>query len=157
MSCLRRLLPGAFLCLAAAPALAVPRVAVDITPIHSIVARVMAGVGTPELVLPPGTSPHDYALQPSRAALLQGADLVVWVGPELSPWMEAPIEALSSHATTLELETLPGVALLPVRVGGRSSPMPTSRRRSRARRGRTGISGSIRRTRLRSRRGWRPS
>jgi len=29
----------------------VPRVAVDIAPVHSLVARVMAGLGTPDLIV----------------------------------------------------------------------------------------------------------
>ncbi|MEY8843125.1 zinc transporter, partial [Cribrihabitans sp. XS_ASV171] len=38
----------------------VPRVAVDIAPLHSMVARVMQGVGEPSLIVPPGASPHEY-------------------------------------------------------------------------------------------------
>jgi len=54
------------LCLAT-PALAdAPRVVTDIPPVHSLAAMVMDGVGTPELLLPPGASPHDFALRPSR-------------------------------------------------------------------------------------------
>ena len=45
----------------------VPSVAVDIAPVHSLVARVMDGVGSPDLVIPPGASPHEYSLRPSEA------------------------------------------------------------------------------------------
>ena len=69
--------------------------AADIAPVHSIVARVMQGVGAPELIVPPGASEHDYALRPSEAARLQAADLVVWVGPGLTPWLAGPIAALA--------------------------------------------------------------
>ena len=65
----------------------VPNVAVDIAPVHSLVARVMAGVGAPDLIIPAGASPHEYALRPSDAAALQDADLVFWVGEGLSPWL----------------------------------------------------------------------
>jgi len=41
---------------AAAARAEAPRVAADIAPVQSIVARVMAGVGTPDLVTPPGAS-----------------------------------------------------------------------------------------------------
>ena len=41
-----------------------PRVAVDIAPAHSLVARVMDGVGTPDLIIQPGASPHEYSLRP---------------------------------------------------------------------------------------------
>lgn len=89
-------LPLAF---AAVPALAeVPSVAVDIAPLHGLVARVMDGVGTPELIVPAGASPHDFALRPSQARALQSADLVIWAGPALAPWLDRTLTTLSSEA-----------------------------------------------------------
>ena len=71
--------------LAASTALAdVPQVATDIAPVHGLVSRVMQGVGTPELIVPAGATPHDFALRPSQARALQNADLVVWMGPALA-------------------------------------------------------------------------
>lgn len=94
-----------------------PVVATDIAPIQSIAARVMQGVGTPGLVIPPGASPHDYALRPSEARLLQDAAVVVWVGPDLTPWLADPIDTLAPAATHLVLQEAPGVGLLPIRTG----------------------------------------
>ena len=48
----------------------VPNVAADIAPVHSLVSRVMEGVGAPKLVIKSGASPHDYRLRPSEACLL---------------------------------------------------------------------------------------
>ena len=53
-----------------------PSVSADIPPVHSLVARVMDGVGTPNLIVQTGASPHGYMLRPSEAAALQEADLV---------------------------------------------------------------------------------
>ncbi|HET9068981.1 MAG TPA: zinc ABC transporter substrate-binding protein, partial [Amaricoccus sp.] len=97
------------------PAAAAPRVVTDIAPIQSIVARVMSGMGEPEVLLPPGASPHGYSLRPSDARRLEAADLVVWVGPALTPWLAGPIAALAPQASVLELEEAPGVILLPTR------------------------------------------
>ena len=103
-----------------APALAdVPRVAVDIAPVHALVAKVMAGVGAPDLVVPPGASPHGYALRPSEAAVLQGADLVIWVGPGLTPWLADPLDTLAPDAARLGLLEADGVRLLDFRQGVR--------------------------------------
>lgn len=103
-----------------APALAdVPRVAVDIAPVHALVAKVMAGVGVPDLVVPPGASPHGYALRPSEAAVLQGADLVIWVGPGLTPWLADPLDTLAPDAARLSLLEADGVRLLDFRQGVR--------------------------------------
>jgi zinc transport system substrate-binding protein len=54
----------------------VPKVAVDIAPVHSLVARVMNGVGNPNLIIPAGASPHDYQLRPSEASAIQEANLI---------------------------------------------------------------------------------
>ncbi len=80
-----------------------PRVATDIAPIHSLVAQVMEGVGTPDLLMQPGVSPHGYSLRPSEARALQDADLVVWIGPKLTPSLKKTIESLAADAHSLAL------------------------------------------------------
>ena len=81
----------------------VPFVATDIAPVHSLVARVMDGVGTPDLIVQPGGSPHEYSLRPSEAEALQEADLVFWVSRELTPWLGNAIETLATGASVTEL------------------------------------------------------
>lgn len=95
----------------------VPRVAVDIAPVHALVAQVMQGVGTPDLIVPPGASPHEHSLRPSEARALQEADLVVWVGPDLTPWMQDAIATLAGDAAVATLMEADGVQLLEVREG----------------------------------------
>jgi zinc transport system substrate-binding protein len=101
---------------------AAPRVATDIAPVHSITARVMAGIGEPGLIVPPGASPHGYALRPSEAQLLQDAAVVVWIGPDLTPWLADPIDALAPGATRVTLQDTPGIVTLPIREGGPFEP-----------------------------------
>lgn len=103
----------------AGPGGAAPLVATDIPPVHSIVARVMAGVGEPQVIVPPGASPHGHAMRPSSAGLLAEADAVVWVGPELTPWLAGPIAALADRAHVLELLAADGLYRLPLRRGAR--------------------------------------
>ncbi|WP_120632071.1 zinc ABC transporter substrate-binding protein [Ruegeria sp. EL01] len=95
----------------------VPNVAVDIAPVHSLVARVMEGVGTPDLIVPPGASPHEYNLRPSEAAALQNADLVFWLGEDLTPWMEGAVDTLADGATVTTLLESDGTVLLDFREG----------------------------------------
>ena len=95
----------------------VPRVAVDIAPVHALVAQVMQGVGTPDLIVPPGASPHEHSLRPSEARALQEAALVVWVGPDLTPWLQDAIATLAGDATVATLMEADGVDLLEVREG----------------------------------------
>jgi zinc transport system substrate-binding protein len=99
-----------------APALAAPRVAVDLAPLHAIVARIMQDAGTtPGLVLPPGASPHGHGLRPSEAALLEESDVVFWIGPALTPWFGDTLAALAAGAVTVEIAAVRGLTLLPVR------------------------------------------
>jgi zinc transport system substrate-binding protein len=94
-----------------------PQVAVDIAPVHSLVARVMDGVGTPELIVQPGASPHEYSLRPSEAAALQNADLVIWIGADLTPWLTDTIETLAPDAAVTALLEADGTIELEFREG----------------------------------------
>ncbi|KJS43910.1 MAG: zinc transporter [Roseovarius sp. BRH_c41] len=94
-----------------------PKVATDITPVQSLVARVMQGVGAPEVIVRPGASPHGYAMRPSEAAALEQADLVFWMGEGLTPWLEGSIESLASEAHVVELLGAAGSQVLPFREG----------------------------------------
>ncbi len=105
---------AAFPLVAAADA---PRVAVDIPPVYSLVAKVMGERGDPELFIQPGASPHGYSLRPSEAQSLDDADLVVWVSDALTPWLSGPIENLAGDARHLELIDVPGITTLEYREG----------------------------------------
>lgn len=95
------------------PALAeVPQVVTDIHPVHSLVAQVMGDLGTPELLLERGASEHDFQLRPSQAAGLEAADLVVWIGPELTPWLERALDGIGGEAARLGLLAVPGTELV---------------------------------------------
>lgn len=113
------ILTGAVLSLlfATAAEAEVPSVAVDILPVHSLVSQVMKGVGSPHLIVPPGASPHGYALRPSDATALQKADVVIWVGGNLDPWLKEPIGTLARHARSVELVETEGTTELPFREG----------------------------------------
>jgi zinc transport system substrate-binding protein len=95
-----------------------PRVVVSIPPVHALVARVMAGVGTPDLLIPGQVSPHSFALRPSDARRLAAADLIVWVGPGLETSLPGPLAALAGGARQLAVIDAPGIEHLAVREGG---------------------------------------
>jgi len=91
-----------------------PTVVADIPPVHSLVAQVMAGVGEPVLLLDGSASPHGGSLRPSQARALTGADLVVWTGAALTPWLDGAIP-VPGGLTLLEVE---GTHRLDLREGG---------------------------------------
>ena len=92
-----------------------PKVVTDIAPVYGIVAQLMTGVGDPTVMTPRGVSPHSAALRPSQARALDNADLVVWIGPAMTPWLERPIEALAADSTQITLMEVPGTRLLDTR------------------------------------------
>jgi zinc transport system substrate-binding protein len=93
----------------------VPKVAVSIKPVHSLVAAVMQGIGEPTLILEGAGSPHSYALKPSQAESLQQSDMVFWIGEGMENFLAKPLSTLSNSASIVSLATSPGVALLKVR------------------------------------------
>jgi zinc transport system substrate-binding protein len=102
--------------LLAAPAAAeVPRVLADTAPVHSLTALVMGDLGTPELIVPQGTSPHDASLSPSEAQALTEADLIVWTGDAFLPWMSETIASLAPDTPQLALLGTDGWEPLPPR------------------------------------------
>jgi zinc transport system substrate-binding protein len=107
----------AFLSLAVNAHAEAPSVVTSIKPLHSIASAVMEGVGTPYVLIDGASSPHGYALKPSQAFLLQGADVVFWVGPELAPSLLKPIETMAKNAVTVELIEAQGIHQLDIREG----------------------------------------
>ncbi|MEO1549085.1 MAG: zinc ABC transporter substrate-binding protein [Pseudomonadota bacterium] len=93
---------------AASVAVAAPKVITDIGPVHGLVSQVMAGVGTPEVLVPQNADPHAMALRPSDARGLSNADAVIWIGEGMTPAMASVIENLTPDGAALELlELLP--------------------------------------------------
>jgi len=95
----------------------VPRVVADITPIYSLAARVMDGVGVPSLIIQHGASPHGYLLRPSAAVALEKADLVFWVTEGLTPWLKSRLETLAGKAHVIKLMEVDGAVRLSFRQG----------------------------------------
>jgi zinc transport system substrate-binding protein len=104
--------------LMAVHASASPAVLATIKPVHSLVAAVMQGAGTPELLIQGAQSEHSYALKPSDAEKIGRARVVFEVGPDLETYLVRPLGTLAPRAEIVVLEQAPGVHLLPARRGG---------------------------------------
>ena len=91
-------------------------VVVSIKPFHSIVAGVMLGVASPELLLKGNFSPHTYSLKPSDAKKLQYADFVFWGGEALEVFLAKPIRSLSKNAEVVSILEINGLKLRSFRV-----------------------------------------
>ncbi len=94
------------------------RVVADTPVVHSLAAQVMAGVGMPELLVPGGADPHHVTLRPSEAARLASADLVLWIGPEMTPWLADALTALAPDTPAPRLLAALGTAVLRYGISG---------------------------------------
>lgn len=88
----------------------------SIPPFHALITAVIGELSPPPLlILKTGASPHHYTLRPSEVKALQKADLIFWGGPALESFLVKPLQSLNSSVTVIELDTTPGLLLLPQR------------------------------------------
>lgn len=93
------------------------KVVATIKPIHALVAGVMDGVGTPELLVAGSASPHTFALKPSGARALNDADVVFRVSAAVEPFTVKIVASLPERVRVVTLADAPGVKHLAVRRG----------------------------------------
>lgn len=67
------------------------KIVASLKPIHGLVEAVMGEAGTPELLISEAVSPHHFSFTPSQAAMIDKADLIFWVGPELENVLQKPL------------------------------------------------------------------
>nr|WP_214658404.1 zinc ABC transporter substrate-binding protein [Pseudomonas folii] len=85
------------------------RVLTSIKPLQLIAAAVQDGVGTPEVLLPPGASPHHYALRPSDVRRVQQSDLLYWIGPDMEGFLPRVLK--NRTLPVVAVQSLPGLKL----------------------------------------------
>ncbi|MEM7747211.1 MAG: zinc ABC transporter substrate-binding protein [Pseudomonadota bacterium] len=93
-------------------------VVTSIKPVHSLVATVMKGVGEPGIIIQGGGSPHTFAMKPSQAAMLEKANVVFWIGPQIESFLSKPLKAIAAKAKVVELIDTAGLTKLELREGG---------------------------------------
>jgi zinc transport system substrate-binding protein len=85
------------------------RVLTSIKPLQLIAAAVQDGVAIPEVLLPPGASPHNYALRPSDVRKVQSVDLLYWIGPDMEGFLPRVLNGRS--LPSVAVQDLPGMKL----------------------------------------------
>ena len=81
----------------------------SIKPLQLIAAAVQDDQGEPQVLLPPGASPHYFVLRPSDAKRLDQADLFYWIGPDLENFLPRLLEQRSQ--LSVAVQSLPGLHL----------------------------------------------
>ena len=112
------LMAGALLVTPAGAAFGDVEVVASIKPIHSLVAGVMKGVGTPQLLVDGSQSPHDYSMKPSDAQALEKAEVVFWIGGDMEGFLTKPLDTLAAKASVVTLSEAHGLTTLKFREGG---------------------------------------
>lgn len=85
------------------------KVLTSIKPLQLIAAAVQDGVAVPEVLLPPGASPHNYALRPSDVRKVQSVDLLYWIGPDMEGFLPRVLSGRSQPSVAVQ--DLPGLRL----------------------------------------------
>ncbi|WP_028619884.1 zinc ABC transporter substrate-binding protein ZnuA [Pseudomonas sp. Ant30-3] len=85
------------------------KVLTSIKPLQLIAAAVQDGVSIPEVLLPPGASPHNYALRPSDVRKVQSVDLLYWIGPDMEGFMPRVLNGRT--LPSVAVQDLPGMKL----------------------------------------------
>lgn len=91
------------------------RIVTDIALVRALVESVAGDHAQIDVLVGPAASPHDFALRPSQARGLQQANLVFWVGPALTPWLQKSLANLGGDARHVALEQIAGTRRLPMR------------------------------------------
>lgn len=91
------------------PAWADVKVLTSIKPLQLIAAAVQDGVAVPEVLLPPGASPHHYALRPSDVRKVQSVDLLYWIGPDMESFLPRVLNGRT--LPSVAIQDLPGLKL----------------------------------------------
>ena len=68
------------------------KVVTTFLPVYSWTAAVASGQAQVENLMEGTVGPHEFQLAPSHLRKLNGADLIICIGLELEPWLEAMIE-----------------------------------------------------------------
>ena len=95
--------------LASVQAHAEVEVLTSIKPLQLIAAAVQDGVGKPAVLLPPGASPHHYAMRPSDVRQIRSADLFYWIGPDMETFLVPVLKGREKPDTAVQ--SLPGMTL----------------------------------------------
>ncbi len=88
-----------------------------IRPVYSLLSALTQGVSQPDLLIKHQASPHHYNLRPSEKRLLNNADLIFWISPELETFLPTVLATIPPKHQHVRLDRSPGLLLLPTRTG----------------------------------------
>lgn len=103
---MKRFLTACALIAASTTAAQAATILTSIKPIQLITLELTKDIDQPDVLLGSNTSPHDYALRPSDVKRLRNADLVIWYGSDLEPFLAKVLEQQDNVLTLSDIEGL---------------------------------------------------
>lgn len=95
-------------------------IVVTLKPLYSLVAQLTRGVQQPTLLIEQTVSSHHYNLRPSQRQALADADIIIWFGPQMEPYLNKIIQqqvAEKEAVTVITAMQSAGLTLLNKRYG----------------------------------------
>ena len=118
MKILQKLVPFTiFMLLLTNKSMADVKVVASIHPIHSLVSKIMDGIGKPILILDRTASPHRFSLTPKNAEQIEEADVIFWFGPYIETFLTKPINNLNNKKKNILLSEIPNLIKYRIRSG----------------------------------------
>lgn len=108
---MRMMIPALALMAAGPVAAQPPRIVTDTPITASLVQQVTGDLAQVQVLLPKGADAHHHQMRPSDAQGLQDAGLLVWTGPELTPWLDRAAASVAAGIPQLRLLEVPGTHL----------------------------------------------
>jgi len=92
-----------------------PLIVASINPLHSIVTSIVGNTGNVSLLIESNTSPHNFALKPSHAKLLNNAEIFFYIDDQLESALKKTIKSLPKTVKVKKVSQFKNLKLLPVR------------------------------------------
>ncbi len=90
----------------------------SVKPLHSLVSAVTQGAHTVSLLIEGSMSPHNFALKPSHAKLLNNAKVVFYIDNQLESALKRTVIGLPTSIRVVTISKTKQLNLLPARSGG---------------------------------------
>lgn len=91
------------------------KVIASIKPIHSLVSRVMGDLGTPELLMTGGLTPHIFRMKPSDIKKVINADVLFYISPKFETFLKSTTLTKRPTLNAVAFAQQEGIKLLPYR------------------------------------------
>ena len=92
-------------------------IVVSVKPLHSLVSSITEGSNSVSLLIDGSMSPHNFALKPSHAKLLNNARVVFYIDNQLESALKKTVKGLPKNVKVIQVSKIKKLKLLSTREG----------------------------------------